>query len=694
MKKSILHKALPFVLAALCAFGLTACGLFGGDKHEHLYGTAYEYDDTHHWHVCEGEGDCDAPESEKAEHIDENRDGRCDECRYSPMTVPQDAPVEIYYTVSDTEIKVYRAYYGTDKRTSDETEYKLDDGEWKKIPASYTYLNFSELEPASTHTIYARMGAWVDNNQIPYAASEPFSVSATTDKAETDFPTKDKISYAVAGKTVVFTLGDGIELSLDDAETFSAERVITHTYPQRGTKRVYIRYAETATHKASGNIRIDIITTDFAGGDGTASSPYLIGNFAQLKALDDDNLGLDKYFALTADVTCDNEILDGDYQFRTHIDGRGHKISGLKLKAPLFNRVTEVKDLTIENAVYVSTLGTGNNDYMGNPAILAANLTYAENVSVSGSITVNATADVTQLSTCIGGICARLDQYTAGTEYGLKRCRADITVSLPDLSQTSVKLDLSLGGLAGLVLPANKTAHNQLATISRCSANLVVTGADVATAHVGGLVGGLNYESSSASSRRFGPTANISDCYTTGSVQMSFIAQNTPASSITLYLGTSYIGGIAPEITGSIERCYSAIDFDINTELYAGYTADILLGGICAQAHKESGFSVEQKLQYNLFAGSISVTNAATENIGGSYKLYAVCAKDDDFTAKEGMFYKPDVANTEADEISVNAGAAAAIAESSYTDTTWQLNNWHLSDAYWNKTAGQLPTLK
>lgn len=685
MKKKFLITLLSGVCVTACAFGLTACNMFGGgnNKHEHDYDTSWANDETYHWHTCLGGGDCDTPEKDKAKHVDANSDGYCDICERGGLPEKQDAPVEIEYSYTDTKITVEDAYYGTDKTTSWDTEYRLDDGEWKKRnQVTRDYIYYTDLTPASTHTLYARMG---ENGN--FAASDAFSVSVTLKKTvRKDFPTKDSIAYEMTGRTAVFTLSDGIELSLDGGKTYSTDKQITHTYSKVGLHDVLIRYSETETHTESGRLRISVRATDFAGGYGTEESPYIIGTLEQFKALKDFNVN-GSFFVLTGDIAFDNEIWEYGMLGEITIDGRGHKITNLKQKTPLFRSVKAAKNLTVENAVFVSTLGKTNNDSSTNPAILAFDLHSAENVTVSGMIEVNAAETVAQSSIAVGGICARLVQENAGETYGMTGCRADIKVTLPNVkAKLGEHLKVHLGGLAGYVLPYDKFTHNEFATIMRCSANLNLTQAYASEANVGGIVGGFG--STSQYGAKFGPTAEISNCYTTGKVRLYFLAEGES-------LGTSHIGGIAPEITGSISTCYSTIDFDIDTELYTNAGATIYLGGICAKAHNETDF-VKQSLNRCLFAGSISVTNAATANAGGTFKLNAVCADETGFAA-DGVdyYYKSGVTDSVEGEQTVSGDGARPVEETEMLTVEWQKQSLKITDEYyWITEEGKLPTLK
>lgn len=693
MKKKLLLAVLSLVCLVCCAFGLTACGLFGRSKHEHEYDTSWAADETYHWYPCIAGGKCDAPEKDKAKHSDPYRNGYCDICGGTveiPL-LPQNAPVEIKYSFTDKQIIVENAYYGDDKTTSFDTEYRLDDGEWKKRDVNTRdYIYYTDLAPASTHTLYARM-----SESKGYTVGEELSVSVTLRKSvPTSTPTRNDVSYEITGKTVVFTVSDGVELSVDGGDTYVAQSRITYTYPKSGLKDVLIRYAETDTQTASGRITFSIRTTDFASGDGTEENPYLIGTLEQFKALKEFSVR-GCYFALTDDIECDNEVWERDlysFIYDVHIDGRGHTISGLKQKTPIFTSVIEAKNLTVENAVYSAKIEKSSID---NPAIVAGDLNYAENVTVSGTITITEPDTAIQLalsgrfSMAVGGICARLVQSRADEKYGMSRCKADITVSLPNIKEKAgVYMGLNLGGLAGIVVPYNTKAHDDLATVFRCSAKLDVTQAYVSDLDMGGLVGGF------ANSDDFGPTARISNCYTTGTVNLDFYSKDDH-----LHSGLLRAGGITPEITGMISECYSAIDFNINTYITktddgASY-AYVYVGGICTNAHNRHGETDldDQKLSRCLFAGSITVKNLAED--AGKFYLNAICTDYRGFESTQELYYKSTVVETADGAKAVSGDGAVAVDEDEILTVEWQKQTLKLSDEYyWILQEGQLPVLK
>lgn len=580
------------------------------------------------------------------------------------------------------KIIVNKALYDEDKTTTPETEYRLDDGEW--IKGTDSVVTFSELAPASLHILYARTCA-----KEGYAASEAISVEIKLKKGKNDcVPNTNEIEYEITGKTVCFTLNDGIELSLDSGITYSSEKEISNTYTDAGFVSVYIRYAETATHTESNSRRVDIKITEFEGGIGTEKSPYRIGTLEQFKNLKqfyEDGA----YFAITDDIAFDDEIWERNTLSNIKIDGRGHTLFGIRQKTPLFYYVAVIKNLTIANAEYHSEITEDNPNGISSPSIIAGRLNYAENVSVNGSITVSAAQNVNSIGRYpidIGGICSQLLSKSDGNHYGMKNCRVDLTLSLPNLTDVEGEgMILNMGGLAAWVLPDNSNVSDSTVTITQCNVNINVTHAYVSSANVGGIIGGY-------SSDNIGITTFVNNCYTTGNIRLSYREINDNADG---GFGTSRIGGIAPGISGNIEYCYSSIDFDIDTKLYArkGETT-ILLGGICVSANNASDFA-EQNLRNCLFAGSVNVTNSAQENIGGTFKLDVICADARSFDNTEYLFYLDSAILTDSNAVKADAlDGAITVTENDVKSARWQYDSIKFDDAYWVIENGKLPVLK
>ncbi len=101
MKKLFAMLTSAVVLTA-CAFSFAACG-DDTPKHTHDYGTQWVTNSTHHWHECKNDG-CDQKEKDKAAHIDNDNNGKCDTCDYTMSVKIPVASVELSQTEITLEV--------------------------------------------------------------------------------------------------------------------------------------------------------------------------------------------------------------------------------------------------------------------------------------------------------------------------------------------------------------------------------------------------------------------------------------------------------------------------------------------------------------------------------------------------------------------------------------------------------------
>ena len=101
MKKLFAMLTSAVVLTA-CAFSFAACG-DDTPKHTHDYGTQWVTNSTHHWHECNNDG-CDQKEKDKAAHLDNDNNGKCDTCDYIMSVKIPVASVELSQTEITLEV--------------------------------------------------------------------------------------------------------------------------------------------------------------------------------------------------------------------------------------------------------------------------------------------------------------------------------------------------------------------------------------------------------------------------------------------------------------------------------------------------------------------------------------------------------------------------------------------------------------
>lgn len=101
MKKLFAMLTSAVVLTA-CAFSFAACG-DDTPKHTHDYGTQWVTNSTHHWHECKNDG-CDQKEKDKAAHLDNDNNGKCDTCDDTMSVKIPVASVELSQTEITLEV--------------------------------------------------------------------------------------------------------------------------------------------------------------------------------------------------------------------------------------------------------------------------------------------------------------------------------------------------------------------------------------------------------------------------------------------------------------------------------------------------------------------------------------------------------------------------------------------------------------
>jgi len=260
----------------------------------------------------------------------------------------------------------------------------------------------------------------------------------------------------------------------------------------------------------------------FTEGTGKADSPYLIGTAELFNEL--RNYTSSKYyFKLTNDIDLSgystgtgwDPIADGSRIFYAHLDGNGHKITGLTINKPttkfvgLFGMVGtgfSITNLTLEN---VSITGYESVGGLAGFVNLSGTI---DNVSVSGQVTGTSTEGTASVHSGVGGLVGSINGATVTNSH----------------SSANVSGDSYVGGLIG---------NMNMIILSNSSASGVVSGASGGV-YTGGLVGDAFY-------------GTINNCYATGNV-----------------FGGSYTGGLAG--ANSTDTSASYATGDVSGSTYVG----------------------------------------------------------------------------------------------------------------------------
>ncbi|MBB6734144.1 S-layer homology domain-containing protein [Cohnella zeiphila] len=248
-------------------------------------------------------------------------------------------------------------------------------------------------------------------------------------------------------------------------------------------------------------------------GSGTASSPYLVGTPEQFDSI--RNYTPSKYyFKLTSDIDLSGYSAGTGWVpigaitrvFYAHLDGDGHKITGLTINDP--------------TADYMGLFG-----YLGGSYSIS-NLTL-ENVSVTGRQYVGGLAGYTASGTIAGSSVS--GQVTGSTEVGgLVGANYGSTIG-GSHSSANVSGTSHIGGLIGEAEMSGSAINNSYATGD-------ITGANGGEA-VGGLVGLTGTGS-----------APINNSYASGRVTGDSMVGGLIGEAVSVNIGNSYSAG---EVNGS-----------------------------------------------------------------------------------------------------------------------------------------------
>ncbi len=553
-----------------------------------------------------------------------------------------------------------------------ETECKLDDGQWRTLSVNWdehgNHLTFTNLEPGSTHTVYARAKA-----NESFDASDPLSKSVTLEKAsQTKVPEGLSVKMTTGRTVEIVGLTDDMEVRYNASDEWV--NTGTHTYDKTGVIDIAVRYKESASHFAGQPAYLRVYATDFGGGMGSEQDPFRIENYEQLAAISDTGflhyIGNIVYFRLENDIDFTDKTHTPIEAFRVCLDGNGKKFTGVNIESMnqsvfdyvgVFRRITEVRDLTIENAT-VSVIIDSITDVRA--GIICGDVGTIENCTVNGIINVSIKegeqfGDKNYPSEIhIGGLTP-----FANT---INNCSADVKVVLPDAAKRNYNYCASIGGLAG-----------NASKVSNSSAKLAVNGGgNNAAVSNGAVIGGLTYSVDN--------DAEVENCFAEVNANFSFEAPNNPTA--TLHEG--FFGGLIGDACSPIvKNCYALSNFSVK----ADSLRLVAFGGLTAGAVKSAT---------NCFADGTFTAEDQSEESGRSYirqDAFAVkTVYPDDNNADQpseitNCYYTSDSGLT-------SATAAAAATRAEMRTVGWQKahlnfdgNVWIFNDGTDNK---YYPTLK
>lgn len=585
-----------------------------------------------------------------------------------------DSPIDIIIqNISENSIFIFDVIYGEEGGGA--TEISIDNSTWIDFDNRYGHT-FDNLTANTEYTVYARQKGYGE-----YPASEVFAKKVTTLRSVTTLVPANVTATIYHGTVTLNGVTDKMEVSYDNGATYVTDT--THTYTDKGTKTVYIRYKTTDDYLAGDDLKIKVVYNDFAGGSGTAADPYLIENFDQLMAINTEHYG--NAFKLLDDIRFPSTAVKDIIVFSGTFDGNNKK-----LIAPRFDYTengdinayggifhanghdTVIRDLTVENAEITTKASNFVHGLLCNTAKEIINC------NVSGKIIVSCMRDRAYL---VGGLCGEI----ADQGIVITNCHADVTVQT--VSEESMVTEISCGGLVGKI-NANCTIENSSAKITA-----LLETPKFYCGYMGGLVGSVEKADAVTISKSWAendlfmtaikcymgglvavaPNTDITNCYATGNT----IASGSNISSASTCVSGGITAGVEDgnKHTGNIVNCYSAVDITVNKR-YSPVTAS----GIICNAVGTS----DSKIDNCLFVGQIRLAGTGTYDV----TVDAIASNVGEYSVTNNYIAVASAEGIEVDD------SVTTVAEEEYLTATWFKQTLHLDDTVWTLTDGELPELK
>lgn len=330
---------------------------------------------------------------------------------------------------------------------------------------------------------------------------------------------RDLTAYMMASWTPVL-LEEGQSYTLTLVGEDGQEESIEKTVPEGGLQ---IGGGVVTTLTLDGS---DLQEPLFWGGEGTESAPYEIKTFKHLTHLEDATVqGADFWFRLVDDIALtptQAESFKEIQNFKGHLDGAGHRITGLT--APLFGNLRgAVRDLDI--TADITHDGNADSRFVGTDYGIGILAHYAyndvpdaaiEKVTVRG--TLKAEGVVKSHNYLIGGMLG------ATNGVPLTQCKNYASVTVDGVSLTGTTTYLRVGGLVGALQNTLDAMPSDCENLGGVAVHAVASESQVS---VGGVIG------------HSGQSLTITRCINNGAITADFASENSAWIAMGGVLGSS-----------------------------------------------------------------------------------------------------------------------------------------------------------
>ena len=425
----------------------------------------------------------------------------------------------------------------------------------------YKSFSFSEewaTDHGATFAVNSIYKFWI---QVPEAVGSEKLTVVRLNALEDIFYNTNSSSDKVSEIGVAFT-GEGISPTDGKitAYVMASAQEVSVTAQQYavtlvGTTHSWVKYFTPSAGAFGGGathvIKLNKNNWHQLSGKGVSGSPFMIGTSDEFKMIRSLlTIGGDKrYFKLSNNIDFNgvanytaqeffNAELDGD---NTVAEGKGYSITNLKSSQPLFGKIDDnaaVKNLTIASSCTYTFTHSPKNEALYCGAIGKTLSGTVSNVTVSASLSLNASEAETNALVDLGGLVGRANAADAT----LSNCSFNGSLTIPSAYSTSG--EVRLGGIVGCI-----TEKNPAVEVNNCSFSGVIDCQGACThpkydnpkISIGGIVG--------KSSR-----GAISNCSTTDADEASkisvTISETTYKAAIAVHPSTLYLAAAVGGIVG------------------------------------------------------------------------------------------------------------------------------------------------
>ena len=323
-----------------------------------------------------------------------------------------------------------------------------------------------------------------------------------------------------------------------------------------------------------GSLSVFAVTTEFAGGDGTAENPYLIATKTQLNNVRNY---LNASFKLIADI----EFEDSDFQYGGDFYNNGAGFTPIGSSTSVFNGTFDGENHVIKN-LYMN-IESGSTIYAG---LFGYNKGTIKNLGiVDGIVSASASYNSGDAYVYVGAIAGRNTKTITNCYY-----TGSIDATSYTAGSSPTDAFTYAGGITGYNNPSGTITDcfNQGSVMGNATSDALGTSPYDAAAYTGGIAGISG--------------GTITNCYNTGSICPTASTKSTSSYART----KAYAGGMVGYDSGTTNACYNS--GNVSATSYRNAYA----GGI-------AGYNYQKTISNCYNIGSIATTTSSSSSSDANY---------------------------------------------------------------------------